>query len=471
MIGRKSELDTLWRARDAHESQFIAVYGRRRIGKTYLVRKAFDGEFAFYHTGVANVGKKDQIARFVKSLDKYGMKIKPKPKDWFAAFDLLAEGLERQSEGRKVVFIDELPWMDTAKSNFVSALENFWNGWASARDDIVLVVCGSASSWILDKIINNHGGLHNRLTDQIHLKPFTLTECRDLAAERGLVLPLRQLVEAYMIFGGVPYYWTLLRREIGLSQNVDRLCFADGGALVSEFEQLYAALFRKPAGHIAVVTALGKKKVGMTREELISSTGMEDSGALTKVLKELSACGFVRKYRIPGCKTKGAIYQLMDNFTLFYFRFMMDREESSPDFWSSSYMKQPIRVWCGLAFERVCLENVDLIKKALGISGVHTSVYAWSYHPDSAGDEGAQIDLVIDRDDGVINLCEIKYLANEYEIDDAEALSLERKREVYASETGTGKAIHLTIISLAGLKQTVHSSCVQSSVTAGDLLS
>ena len=471
MVGRRSESETLWRARDAEESQFIAIYGRRRVGKTYLVRKAFDGEFAFYHTGIANVGKQEQISRFVKSLEKYGIKTRPKPKDWFAAFDLLADGLAAMPSGRKVVFIDELPWMDTARSNFVSALENFWNGWASAREDIVLIVCGSASSWILSKIINNHGGLHNWLTDRIHLKPFSLHECRELAEERGLILPLRQLFEANMIFGGVPYYWTLLRRDTGLAQNIDRLCFSDGGALTTEFDQLYASLFRKPADHIAVVTALGKKKVGMTREELIRECGMTDSGALTKVLDELSVCGFIRKYRVPGCKKKGAVYQLVDNFTLFYFRFMQDAEGVPSDFWSTSYMKQSVRIWCGLSFERVCLENLSAIKKALGISGVRTSVYAWSSAASGkTGAEGAQIDLVIDRDDGVVNLCEIKYLSDDYEIDESEASALERRRTLFMRETGTNKAVHLTIISFSKVKKSVYAGVVQSIVTAEELL-
>lgn len=312
--------------------------------------------------------------------------------------------------------------------------------------------------------------MHNRLTDRIHLKPFTLRECEDLVAERGLVLPRKQIIEAYMIFGGVPYYWTLLRRGEGLIQNIDRLCFAEGGALTSEFDQLYASLFRRPAGHLAVVTALGKKKVGMNREELIKVAKQEDSGALTKVLKELIACGFVRKYRIPGAKSKGAIYQLVDNFTLFYFRFMQDAESVGPDYWSTSHMTQPVKIWRGLAFERVCLEHVDAIKKALGVSGVRSQVYAWSFAAEAGGEErGAQIDLIIDRDDDVVNLCEVKFLSGEYEIDAEEVRKLEHRRETLIREAGIAKAIHLTVISVDGIRQNEYTDTIQNVITSNDL--
>lgn len=470
MVGRKAELETLWTARDSGESGFIAVYGRRRVGKTYLVRKAFDGEFAFYHTGVANVGLKDQLARFAKSLERYGMVVKSRPRDWFSAFDLLADGLMKLPDGKKVVFLDELPWLDTAKSKFINALENFWNGWASARDDILLIVCGSASSWILNKIVNNHGGLHNRLTDRIHLKPFRLSECEELARERGLSLPRSQIVEAYMIFGGIPYYWSLLKTNLGLAQNVDRLCFSEGGALSDEFSQLYASLFRNSGPHVAVVTALSKKKIGMNRDELLKLTGTEDSGAFTKVLKELESCGFVRKYRLPGCRKKGALYQLVDNFTLFYFRFMESTGVIEPDFWSSSHSTQSVRIWRGLAFERVCLEHVDEIKHALGISGVRCLVYAWSAPADDSGENaGSQIDLVIDRDDGVVNLCEMKFRQGEYVLDDDEHLKLENRREAFIAKTGTSKAVHLTLVSSNGVKRNAWSQALQGMITAADL--
>ena len=467
MVGRAEEMESLFSARDAEESSFIAIYGRRRVGKTYLVRKVFDGEFAFYHTGIANIGKKEQLERFAKSLQKQGLAEKPRLKNWFDAFDLLADGLEKLPLGKKVVFIDELPWMDTPKSNFVSALENFWNAWASARSDILLIVCGSASSWILSKIVNNHGGLHNRLTDRIHLKPFNLAECEALARERGLAMPRAHILEAYMIFGGVPYYWTLLKTNLGLAQNVDRLCFGEGGALTDEFAQLYASLFRKPLGHIAVVTALSTKKIGMTREELIKAAGVDDSGALTKLLVELEACGFIRKYRIPGHKAKGAIYQLIDNFTLFYFKFMAGDVERTSDFWSSSHMSQEVRIWRGLAFERVCLEHVEAIKRTLGIAGVRCRVYAYAFAADSADDRpGGQIDLVIDRDDDVVNLCEMKCLGGEYVIDEFERRKLENRREAFLQQTRTSKAVHLTIVSANGVKRNAFSQNLQGLLSA-----
>ena len=469
LLGRKKEIEALERDFQKDESQFIALYGRRRIGKTYLIRELFHDQFFFSHTGMRGGSLKSQLIAFRASLIQYGHEKCPVLKNWLEAFLELNKLIQSGPAGRKVIFIDELPWMDTPKSGLLTGLEYFWNSFASARreNDIFLIVCGSASSWILSKIVNNHGGLHNRLTDRIHLKPFNLAECEALAQERGLAMPRAHILEAYMIFGGVPYYWTLLKTNLGLAQNVDRLCFGEGGALTDEFAQLYASLFRKPLGHIAVVTALSTKKIGMTREELIKAAGVDDSGALTKLLRELEACGFIRKYRIPGHKAKGAIYQLIDNFTLFYFKFMAGDVERTSDFWSSSHMTQEVRIWRGLAFERVCLEHVDAIKRALGIAGVRCRVYAYAFAADSADDRpGGQIDLVIDRDDDVVNLCEMKCLGGEYVIDEGERRKLENRREAFLQNTRTSKAVHLTVVSANGVKRNAYSQNLQGALSA-----
>ena len=159
---------------ESEKSEFVAVYGRRRVGKTYLVREAFNYNFAFQHAGIQDATMKEQLEEFHHSLLLAGVKGGKKPRNWSQAFFLLGQHLAALPEGKKVVFIDELPWLDTPCSKFVTALDHFWNGWASARKDIVLVVCGSATSWIIDNIVMNYGGLHNRLTRQIYIEPFTL---------------------------------------------------------------------------------------------------------------------------------------------------------------------------------------------------------------------------------------------------------------------------------------------------------
>ena len=275
IIGRNQEQHQLLQTLDAEESQFIAVYGRRRIGKTHLIRQTFKDKFAFQHTGLANATKQGQLQEFADSLRRYGLKDVEKLNDWQEAFHCLSDLLEKKPRGKKIVFIDELPWLDTHKSNFLSAFEHFWNGWASNREDIILVICGSATSWIIKKIIRNHGGLHNRITRTIYLQPFTLRECRQYAEKRHLAFGDKDIVLAYMVLGGVPYYWSLVDQGEPLTEAVDRLFFAPQAILKSEFDALYASLFKNAAYYIKIVEALGTIKAGMQRGELLKAAKIE----------------------------------------------------------------------------------------------------------------------------------------------------------------------------------------------------
>ena len=359
--------------------------------------------------------------------------------------------------------------MDTPKSDFVGALDHFWNGWASARSDILLIICGSATSWVIEKIIDDYGGLHNRLTRQIYLRPFSLAECEALVRANGHVMNRDQILEGYMVMGGVPYYWDLLRKEISLSQNIDELFFAAHGELSDEFDHLFLALFRKPKLYISVIRALGTKKCGMTRNEIIAATRVKGNGRLSRVLKELAQCDFIRVYSEPGRRKRDLIYQLIDNYVLFYFRFLDGQTNLMPNFWSASQTTQSVRVWCGLAFERVALQHIDAIKRKLGISGVVTRTYGWRFQPEDCDGDGAQIDLVIERNDKVVNLCEMKYTAGPFAISDEYDRRLKVKREVYAEQTGTKDAIHLTMVSAHGLKTNSNAFDIQSVVTLDDL--
>ena len=359
--------------------------------------------------------------------------------------------------------------MDTAKSDFVGALDHFWNGWASARTDIVLVICGSATSWVIEKIVDDYGGLHNRLTRQVYLRPFTLAECEEMARSKGIVMNRDQLLEGYMIMGGVPYYWDLLQKGLSLAQNIDMLFFAEHGELADEFDHLFVALFRKPEPYIAVIRALAMRRRGLSRDEIIKTAALTGNGMLTKVLKELAQCDFIRTYCEPGKKSRDRIYQLIDNYTLFYFRFIDGKANLMPNFWTVSRGTQTVRIWCGLAFERVALQHVEAIKRKLGISGVITSVYGWRFRADDEGGDGAQIDLVLERNDQVVNLCEMKHTTAPFEITDEYDRRLMIKREVYRKETGTTCAIHLTMVSAHGLKENANANDVQSVVTQDDL--
>ena len=397
LIGRKEELKTLHQALIADESKFVAIYGRRRVGKTFLVREAFNNDFAFYHTGLANETNHIQLAEFNRSLASYSKQKQSKLKDWYDAFDRLGQLLAQSTIPKKVVFIDEMPWMDSPRSNFLSALEHFWNGWASARKDILLIVCGSATSWIINKVIKNHGGLHNRVSVRIHLKPFCLRECELYSEEMGLRFNRRQVLEGYMIMGGVPFYWSQLKPGMSLAQNINQLFFSEDGNLRHEFDDLYDSLFKQPKPYLSIVDALATKKVGMTRTEILQATKLTDNGKLTEYLENLEYCGFIRKYNCIGMKAKNALFQLMDNYTLFYYKFIKDSYINDAQYWTKITGKPEYNTWCGLAFERVCLQHVEQIKTKLGIQGVITTVYSWSV-AGSKDKPGAQIDLLIDRE-------------------------------------------------------------------------
>ena len=466
MIGRTEEIALLKEQAAANRSRFVVVYGRRRVGKTFLVREAFGYRFTFTHTGVERATMAEQLAQFRQSLVVQGYEDCPVPTDWIEAFGLLKTLIMKSADERKILFIDELPWMDTPKSRFLPAFENFWNGWCSARTDVLLIVCGSATSWIVKKVLRNKGGLFNRANRTIFLQPFTLRQCEEYAREAGLSMGRRELVEAYMIFGGLPYYWSLLDRRYSLAQNVDRLCFTTVGELVLEFRRLYNSVFRVPEPYVRVVTALGTRKIGMTREDLVESLGVENCGRLTNCLQDLELSGFIRSYRPFGRRKKGTVYQLIDNFTLFYFRFMREAGNLRDGFWLDSVDSSERHSWEGLAFERVALWHEQQIKEALRIGGVRTNTASWKSARKSGG---AQVDLVIDRKDGVVNLCEMKFTSAPFAIGAGYEKELRNKISLFKEETETRSSVHLTMVTIDGVRRNEYAGIVQSEVTLDDL--
>ena len=467
MIGRQEEKEFFIRFLESEKSEFVVVFGRRRVGKTFLIRELFDNKFTFYHTGMANTEKETQLQNFNSSLHKYGNIPYPKVSTWLESFEQLIHLLSnKKQKGKKVVFIDEMPWMDTARSGFVQALEFFWNSWASAQKDILLIVCGSASSWIMNKLIKNHGGLHNRVTQIIHLRPFNLGECEEFYQKNNIVLNRHQIVESYMIFGGIPYYLSLMKKQYSLAQNVDNLCFSESGILRNEFENLYASLFRNYQNHVKIVEALSKKTKGLTREEIKENAQLPDGGGLTKTLEDLELCGFIRRYRAIGKKERQSLFQLTDFFTLFYFNFMSDNKFNDEHYWTNFIENARHRAWSGYAFEQVCLSHLLQIKWKLGIAGVLTNTASWR---SNETDTGAQIDLLIERNDKVINICEMKYAQEQFVIDKKQDENLRNKRAAFKYETKTRKAVHLTMITTYGVKRNEYWGHIQSEVTMDDL--
>jgi len=469
IIGRERELQILQEAYDSEYSEFVAVYGRRRVGKTFLVREKFNYTFTFQHSGIANEQTRQQITGFRDSLVKQGFRQVPVPKDWYEAFNLLETFLSESTDKRKVVFIDEMPWMDAPNSHFVSALEHFWNSYASARRDILLIICGSATSWMVNNVFSNHGGLHNRVTRRIHLHPFSLHECELFSENRNLAFSRYEILLCYMVMGGVPYYWAALQKGLSVDQNIDNLFFNLDGELSREFNELYASLFAKPKGYIKVIECLGNKRIGMTRSEIVKEGKIESSGRLTTILRDLESCDFIRSY-IPFSTKKGnMIYQLTDNYTLFYFKYIKSDRTADPHFWTNN-INTPIRnSWQGLAFEQVCFAHVQQIKQKLGIGGVATRVCPWRVDFDEELGEGAQIDMLIDRADNVINICEMKFSDSKYIISKDDSADLKWKRSRFIVTTHTKKSVHLTMVTSEGVMANKYSGEIQSQVTSDDL--
>ncbi len=381
IIGRKRQQNKLQDLYESEYAEFLVVYGRRRTGKTFLVREYFEGKFSFYHTALspyemldnAELLLEQQLKKFGDTLRSYGSLCSGTPKDWFEAFDWLRDLLSKKSSKKRlVVFIDELPWLDTPRSNFITAFEHFWNGWGAGRHNLFLIVCGSATSWIANKLLNNTGGLYGRSTYEMQILPFSLRECELFYKKRGLVLDRYDQLQAYMITGGIPYYLSYFEKGLSLPQNIDAMFFATNGKLKNEFERLYSSLFVDSQRYISVVRALSQRRDGLTRNEISKKLGLSSGGGLTEILRTLEASNLILSYPIFQGSRRDVRYKLVDLFSLFYMYFMESHTTGSPNFWSENFKSPQLNAWRGFAFEEVCYVHQNQIKQALGIAGVHT---------------------------------------------------------------------------------------------------
>jgi hypothetical protein len=446
---------------DSGEGEFLAMYGRRRVGKTFLIREYFEPRSRYFEMiGERDASLGDQLQNFMRVFERSFGSLRAKdtpPETWRAALQLLASAVDRKWKGKKpiVLFFDELPWLASRKSRFMEALDHFWNSWGSRKSNLVLVVCGSASSWMIKKLINAKGGLHNRVTEQIALMPFTLAETEEFLQAGRVNLVRKDVLELYMAFGGVPYYLRALRRGDSVATAIDRLCFAPGAPFAEEFDRLFASLFSGSEAHVAVVRALAGKRCGVTRIELSKSAGLPSGGGLTRVLDELEKSGFVRQEAPFGKKERGALYRLIDEFSLFHLNWIEGVSGARDGYWSAQQSSRRWSAWAGFTFEGICLKHVAELKRALGIAGVNTSQSGWRAHGAAAG-EGAQVDLVIDRADNVINLCEMKFALGEFTVTKAYADALAAKAMRFRNATKTRKNLHTTLVTTHGAKRNAH---------------
>ncbi|MDR0852747.1 MAG: ATP-binding protein [Clostridiales Family XIII bacterium] len=468
IIGRDKEKKLLKQCMQSGEPEFITVYGRRRVGKTYLINEFFDEDFAFSVTGLAGEDKAAQLKNFCASIKKYsGNELDVD--NWYDAFEALITMLEKSRvSGRKIIFIDELPWLDTRKSGFLSALEHFWNGWANSNRDILLIVCGSATSWMINKLIRNRGGLHNRVTRRMRINPFTLVETEEYLIYKNINVPRIDIAQAYMVFGGIPFYLKQLEQGKSIAQNIDRLCFEKDSFMLDEFSVLFKSLFRNSEKHLKVLTALGSKKNGLLREDILDLTGLKSGGGVTAVLDELEQCGFIEATNDYSGKSGRYVYQLTDFFTAFYLKFMKKNKQLDTGYWSKTIGSGTYYAWAGPTFEKLCRVHIDKIKNKLSIGGILATPYAWA-KAGKEGVKGAQIDLLIDRNDNIINICECKFVNDEFVIDKDYDEALRNKIGVFVREVKTRKTPHITMITTYGVKQNKYSGIVQSEVILEDL--
>lgn len=468
LIGRQSEQALLQECLASGRSEFVVIYGRRRIGKTFLVRRFFKDKYAFSFVGMHNADKELQLAEFAKALQRYSqLPLAPTLKNWTDAFHCLQKMLEAvKDKGKKVIFLDEMPWMETPKSDFVSALENFWNGWAAMRDDIMLVACGSATSWMVDKLLHNQGGLFNRITRKIYLRPFLLREVEEYLDSKGFNWNRYQIAQAYMILGGVPFYLSLLNPRQSLLANIDELFFSGHQAMLSaEYNELYATLFKRPENYLMVIKVLAERKEGFSRQELSDRTKL--SGAtLTKVLSDLELCDFILVYARFGNKKNNAIYRIKDFYTLFYYKYVEGQNTQDPLRWTHLSSSQQVVSWQGFSFELLCLLHLEQIKKTLGIDRILNDSSAWRSRQ---SDRNTQIDLVINRADHNINLCEMKFANGLYAIDKSYEQKLLERMSIFRAETKTRCSTRLTMVTTYGVLKNKHSGLVDDEIVLDDL--
>jgi len=471
LIGRIAERKILEEVLESPSSELLAIFGRRRVGKTFLIRSFFKKQLIFELSGVHNANATEQLLNFSRAMaEALGSRLAPAtPKNWTEAFWQLKEFATPILKKRKaVIFIDEFPWLSSHKSGFLSAFEYFWNQWASQQPNLIVAICGSAATWMIKKVVNSKGGLHNRLTRKIRLLPFTLHETELYLKKNNIYLDRYQILNVFMVMGGVPHYLKELKKGESAIQAIDRLCFTKDGLLSTEFVNLYRSLFEAADRHIAVVKALADKPSGLTRNEIIAACNLKSGGTTSILLEELVESGFITPYLPLHKNANKSIYKLSDEYSLFYLKFIEHSRSTGAGTWLKKSSTSSWKSWSGYAFEGICMKHLSNIKQALGIAGVFTETSAWRDAPKTGN--GTQIDLLLDRQDNVISVCEMKFSNTEFAIDKTYAAELQYKLDAFRRESKTKKTLFLAMVTTHGIKSNMYATgLVQNEVTMDDL--
>ncbi len=471
MIGRKKEIERIERLLQSERSEFLAVTGRRRVGKTYLIDSVLRSNYCFEMTGIQNATLKTQLFNFATKLAECSGTELRVPENWQIAFLYLSNYLKTLDKNqKKVIFIDELPWIATAKSGFIQFIAHFWNDYLSKEKHFILVICGSATSWISQKIINDTGGLHNRVTENIHLYPFTIAETQAFLQAKGLHFSPQEATKLYMTLGGIPFYLENIRKGESYAQTIERLCFMPTGILYNEYDNLFKALFTNAELHQQIVGVLATHHYGMSHQEILDKLDKKQAnGSYQRAIEELIISDFVVETSPFGKKKRGATYRLIDEFSIFYHRFMKQNRKFTQGMWLQLSENQSFKIWTGLAFETFCYKHIDAIKQALGIASVYAEIHSFQLTASSEM-EGVQIDLLIDRKDNCINLCEIKFYNAPFTITKDYFQQLLTKKERFVTHTKTQKQVFLTFICNHGLSQNMYAKEIDIKLNLEDLL-
>jgi AAA+ ATPase superfamily predicted ATPase len=459
IAGRNNEINELERYYKSNKAEFIVVYGRRRVGKTYLINKFFDNNFFFHITGKYNTKKSVQIKNFITELGFNNKSVS----SWDDAFNMLRHKIEQSPKDiKKVIYIDEISWFDKTGSSFISEFEYFWNHFCNSRDDILLIICSSSSSWITKHIFKNKGGLYNRITGKLLIEPFSLKDTKEYFNEKNIILSNKQILDLYIVFGGIPYYLDYFNHRYLVTQNINKILFSPSSPLKNEYDDIFSSLFTNDIKYKTIVDTLSIKNSGLTRNEIIELSKIPDNGELSTMLKDLELSGFIRKYQKYPNKKKESIYQLIDNFSLFYNKVIKKSDTNDNEYWTHTINTGKYYAWRGYSFENVCLNHIDSIKRCLGISGILTNYYAHRSN-------NSQIDLLIHRIDNTINLCVGKYTDSEFTITKEDYENFDNKVRSLYGEIKERRNIVFTLISVFDVKENDYSNIASSLITLYDL--
>lgn len=477
---REIECKVLDQFLTSEKAEFLAIYGRRRVGKTFLIRTYFENQDVIFFdtTGEKNARLAIQIKHFTKQISTVFYNNAPlKPgKNWDESFELLTLAINSSNVSKKIVlFFDELPWMATKNSHILQSLDYYWNQHWSKNSRIKLIVCGSSASWIIDKIVNNKGGLHNRITRNILLEPFNLSKTKSFFRKTKLSITERHIVTLFMVMGGVPFYLSKIEKNLSAIQNIENLAFQHNSFFLNEFNNLFSSLFSDADIIVEMIRIIASYRYGILQDALLKKMGplLQGKGGLEK-LHALEDAGFIMHFKSHWHKKRGIYYRVTDEYCLFYLYWIEPVKDTllkrnlTEGHWNKMTQQSSWHIWTGLAFESICYKHLPEITRALSLPGIAIP-NTWRYTPTQDHKKGAQIDLLFDRDDDAITICEIKYTEKPFVITKAYAEQLQQKIAIFKEVTGTQKQIFIAMISANGVKENQYSSLLSTVLTMKDL--